>query len=58
MRFLRFIFSFLYIRNGYTGQWELSRPRVIGFSLLVGTVLTLLVVALVLQAPVSYERTQ
>ena len=57
MKFIRFIFSFLYVRNGYTGQWELSRPRLWSFGISIFLLLLFLVTALWLQAPVEYERT-
>lgn len=56
MKFLRFIFSFLYTRNGHTGQYELSRLRVWMFGCAAGFVLLLLVTALLLQTPVEYQR--
>lgn len=37
MSFWQYVFSFLYVRNWYTGQRELSRPRTmvfIGFLIL------------------------
>lgn len=52
---VQFIFSFLYVRNWYTGQLELSRPRVtlfcsMGFIILLGVL-----IASVLQTPVTYQ---
>ncbi len=54
MSFVRFVFSFLYVRNWHTGEKELSRPRVMLF----GSGLFLMVLALciisVLQTPFTY----
>ncbi|MEN9922427.1 MAG: hypothetical protein RL097_704 [Candidatus Parcubacteria bacterium] len=54
MSFVRFVFSFLYVRDWYTGKMELSRPRV---ALLCGG-LFLVVLALTiidyLQTPIVY----
>lgn len=54
MRFLRFIFPFLFQRNWYSGAWELSRARVI--LCLAGIVLVSIGIgiAYMLQAPVVY----
>jgi hypothetical protein len=54
MKFLRFIFSFLYARNWYDGSRELSKHRIYLFGgLLVLLVLAILLVYL-LHAPVVY----
>ena len=54
---MRFVFPFLYVRNWYTGQLELSRPRVTLFAgALFLLVLGLLIVS-VLQAPIEYQAT-
>lgn len=54
MNFFQFVFGFLFVRNWYTGEHELSRPRLALFS--AGLFLILLGVAIVaiLQAPVVY----
>lgn len=52
MKFIRFVFPFLFVRNWYTGAWELSRARLIIFS---GIILMLFLgfcIAYLLQAPV------
>lgn len=55
MSFWRFVFSFLYTRNWYSGQMELSRPRVALFgSALLLIVLALLLISL-LQTPIEYN---
>lgn len=55
MRFLRALAPFLFVRNWYTGEWELSSHRILIF---VG-LLTLFSVAcgiiIYLQAPVEYS---
>ena len=56
MKFIRFMFSFLYVRNWHTGQYELSRPRAISFGCFIAFVLVGLTAALILQAPVEYQR--
>lgn len=55
MNIWRFIFGFLYARNWYTGEMELSRPRVALFA--AGLFLIVLGIAIVslLQAPVEYQ---
>jgi len=54
MSFIRFVFSFLYVRDWHSGRMELSRPRVAlfcgGFFLLM---LALTIISY-LQAPVTY----
>jgi len=55
MTFWQFVFSFLYTRNWYNGQLELSRPKVALFA--AGLCLLVLGCFLVsvMQAPVVYE---
>ena len=57
MKIFRFIVPFLFVRNWYTGEWELSRPRV--FLVVCGGILVLSawVVIYVLGAPVVYTVT-
>lgn len=52
---IRFIFSFLYVRNWYTGKQELSRPRVTLFAAALFLLLLGLLIISFLQAPVSYS---
>lgn len=54
MSFLRFAFSFLYVRNWHTGAKELSRPRLALFCGGLFLILLGLVIVSVLQAPVVY----
>jgi len=66
MIFWRFFFSFLYLRNWHTGQWEISRPRLFLFLaisrprlflFLASVFLVVLALILIgfLQAPLIYE---
>lgn len=56
MTFLKFIFSFLYVRNWHTGELELSRPRIAIFC--GGLFLLLLAFTMIvfLQSPVEVYR--
>ena len=54
MQFIQFIFGFLFTRNWYTGETELSRPRVALFSCMLFLILLGIVMASILQAPVTY----
>ncbi|MFM2381288.1 MAG: hypothetical protein RLZZ76_55 [Candidatus Parcubacteria bacterium] len=56
MSFFRFVFSFLYARNWYSGEVELSTPRVALFSSMLFIILLGVVMASVLQTPVEYAR--
>lgn len=56
MKYIRFVFPFLFVRNWYDGSWELSRARVFIFSALGFLILLSLVIAYVLQAPVVYIK--
>lgn len=51
----KFIFHFLYARNWHTGELELSRPRVALFSAMLFIIFLGILMAVILQAPVSYE---
>jgi hypothetical protein len=55
MRFIHFMFGFLFTRNWYTGQLELSRSRMALFSAMVFLVILGLFLITLLQAPVTYE---
>jgi hypothetical protein len=57
MTFLSFVFSFLYTRNWYTGERELSRPRVALFCSMLFIILLGVLMASILQAPVTYDAT-
>ena len=55
MQFLRVLLPFLFVRNWYTGDWELSRLRLalfLVFLVLFGLFITAIIV---LQAPVEYS---
>ncbi len=56
MQFFQFVFSFLYTRNWYSGQVELSTPRVALFSSMLFLILLGVAMATVLQSPVEYAR--
>lgn len=54
MRFFQFVFSFLFARNWYTGEMELSLPRIALFSCMLFLILLGIVMASILQAPATY----
>ena len=54
MRFIQFVFSFLFTRNWYTGEMELSRPRMALFAAMIFLVILGLFLITLLQAPVTY----
>lgn len=54
MSFLRFVFSFLYVRNWHTGKMELSRPRLALFCGGLFLLMLALTIISMLQAPVTY----
>lgn len=54
MHLLRFVLPFLFIRNWYSGVWELSRSRCILFSSMMVIVIVGFIIAYVLHAPVEY----
>jgi hypothetical protein len=56
MNFLKFVFGFLYARNWYSGEVELSTPRVALFFGMAFLILLGVAMATVLQAPVEYAR--
>lgn len=58
MKFIRFVLPFLFVRNWYTGAWELSRPRLIIFSGIALMILLGLGIAYLLQAPVVVVNNQ
>ena len=55
MNFFQFVFSFLYTRNWFTGEMELSLPRTALFSGMVFLILLGIVMASILQAPTVYS---
>lgn len=55
MSFIRFTFSFLFVRNWHTGQRELSRPRLALFCGGLFLVLLAVTMIVVLQQPVEYR---
>lgn len=55
MKIFQFIFGFLYTRNWYSGELELSRMRVSLFFAMIFLLLLGVAIVSVLQAPVTYE---
>ena len=55
MSFIRFVFSFLFVRNWHTGAKELSRSRMALFCAALFLVLLALTMIAFLQAPVEYH---
>ncbi len=56
MAFLRFVFSFLYVRNWHSGEMELSRPRIAIFCAALFLILLAFTMITFLQAPVEYYQ--
>ena len=56
MNFLRFVFSFLFVRNWHTGEMELSRSRMAIFAAAIFLILLALTMISFLQSPVEYNR--
>lgn len=54
MKFIQFVFSFLFVRNWYTGHMELSLPRLILFATMLFLLLLGILIASFLQTPVTY----
>lgn len=57
MKYIRFVFPFLFVRNWYDGSWEPSRARIILFSALLFLICISVAIAYILQAPVIYIKT-
>jgi len=55
MKFIQFVFSFLYVRDWYTGAHELSRPRLALFMGAIFLCLLGLLLIAILQAPTTYD---
>ncbi len=54
MSFIKFTFSFLFVRNWHTGHRELSRPRLAVFCGGLFLVLLAVTMIMILEAPVEY----
>lgn len=54
MTFVRFVFSFLYVRNWYTGEMELSRSRTALFASVLFLIMLAVTMIAILQAPTEY----
>lgn len=55
MKFVHFMFGFLFTRNWYTGDLELSRPKLALFSAMMFLIILGLLFITLLQSPVTYE---
>lgn len=55
MKFIRFVFPFLFERNWVTGAWELSRSRLLLFLMGIVILVAAIIGAILLQTPVVYE---
>ncbi len=55
MRFLRTLLPFLFVRNWYTGDWEISRLRILLFILFLVGFGALTAVIITFQAPIEYS---
>lgn len=53
--FFQFMFSFLFVRNWYSGEIELSRSRMSLFCAGIFLILLALTIITILQAPVEYH---
>lgn len=54
--YFRKIFPFLYIRNWYSGQFEISTSRLVVFVVVALLVVLFCIVAYTLGKPVSYSK--
>lgn len=57
MRFVRILLPFLFVRNWYTGELEMSQNRLLLFSLFLVLFFLAIVIVLGLGAPVEYAAT-
>ena len=57
MSVIEFVFSFLYVRNWYTGERELSRFRVSLFTAAIFLIVLGIAIVALLQMPVEYYDT-
>lgn len=55
MKLIRIVLPFLFVRNWSSGEWELSRSRIILFGLGLGLLFIAFGILLLLQAPVKYN---
>ncbi len=54
MSFIKFAFSFLFVRNWHTGEMELSRPRLAILCCVIFLIMLALTIISILQTPVVY----
>ena len=57
MKYVRFVLPFLFVRNWYTGDWEVSPVRMTLFTLGCMLLLVGVILAYMLQAPIQYDAT-
>jgi hypothetical protein len=55
MKFVRFVFPFLFVRNWHSGSWEVSIARLVMFGGFLLLWLLGFFIAYMLQAPVVYK---
>lgn len=55
MPFIRYVFSFLFVRNWHNGEMEVSRPRIALFFASLFLIILAATLIAVLQAPVEYR---
>lgn len=55
MDLFKFVFPFLYDRDWHDGDMELSRPRVTLFAAMLFIIVLGILMALILQSPVTYS---
>lgn len=55
MRFLRVLLPFLFVRNWYTGAWELSKTRLVLFLMFLALFGIATAIVIVLKAPLEYS---
>ena len=57
MRIIRIFFPFLFVRNWYTGSFEISYARLILFGVSLILFFVAIAIIIVLKAPVEYSST-
>ncbi len=58
MRFLRIALPFLFVRNWYSGEWELSRSRLMLLGAFFALFILAVIIVIVLIAPTEYTATK
>ncbi len=54
MELIRFVLPFLFVRNWHDGSWELSHTRAVLFGATFLIIISAILIAYVLQSPVTY----